>query len=358
MLSGSPLENDPVLRDLAEISVNALKDLELAKKELKENDFRMQEMNKMANERVQEMTKVNHQLQEKISFVENMTKSIQEKNAHLENELKSVSLEKINYSKLNELLKIDLGKVIKKEKELSIKQIFLEKKIQEQSSDLMRTEKMAMIGQFTSRLAHDIRNPLTKLKISHEILSQAQNLSVMDKIKHQQRITDAIINITHIIEDVLEFVRMSELNLRENTLKNILNASIENLDIPSSVNVKIEGDDTSILCDNRKLEAVFVNILKNALEAIKNQGYITIKILNNDSNTEIYFEDSGEGISQVVQSKMYEPMFTTKQHGSGLGLAICKMIVEQHGGKLIYKNHPSAFSVILPKTNKTKTIVQ
>ena len=88
MLSGSPLEKDPVLRDLAEISVNALKDLELAKKELKENDFRMQEMNKMANERVQEMTKVNHQLQEKITFVENMTKSIQEKNAHLENELK------------------------------------------------------------------------------------------------------------------------------------------------------------------------------------------------------------------------------------------------------------------------------
>lgn len=358
MLTDSPLENDPVLRDLAQISINALKDLELAKKELKENDFRMQEMNKMANERVAEMTKVNHQLQEKISFVENMTKSIQEKNAHLENELKSISVEKSNYSKLNELLKIDLGKVIKKEKELSIKQIFLEKKIQEQSSDLMRSEKMAMIGQFTSRLAHDIRNPLSKLRMSHDILCQSPNISVMDKIKNQQRITDAISKITHIIEDVLEFVRMSELNLKQNTLKQILNASIDNLEIPSSVNLKIEGNDMPILCDERKLEAVFVNLIKNALEAIRGQGYITVKMLNNDSSIEVYFEDSGEGISSEVQTKMFEPMFTTKQHGSGLGLAICKMIIEQHGGKLIYKNHPSAFSVILPKTNKQKTIVQ
>jgi len=100
MLNNS-LEKDPVLRDLTEISVNALRDLELAKKELQESDLQMKEANRLANERVNEISQVNHQLQEKISFVENMTKSIQEKNAHLEKEIKSVSVEKTNYHKLN-----------------------------------------------------------------------------------------------------------------------------------------------------------------------------------------------------------------------------------------------------------------
>jgi len=350
MLNNS-LEKDPVLRDLTEISVNALRDLELAKKELQESDLQMKEANRLANERVNEISQVNHQLQEKISFVENMTKSIQEKNAHLEKEIKSVSVEKTNYHKLNGLLKEDLSKVIKKEKELAIKQIFLEKRIKNQEGDLMRNQKMSIIGQFTSRLAHDMRNPLSKLKMSHDIMCELPNMKVLEKIKHQQRIENCISKMTHLIEDVLEFVRMSELDLKENSLKEVLNSSIEDIEFSSSINLKIKGDDIAILCDRRKLEAVFVNLLTNAIDAIHNDGYVKIEILDNENNVEIYFEDSGEGVDPNLQSKIFDPMFTTKQHGSGLGLAICKMIVDQHGGRLIYKNHPSAFSVILPKIN-------
>jgi len=358
MLSGSPIENDSVLRDLAQISIKALKDLEISKKQLQENDLQMQEANRMANERVNEITKVNHNLQEQISYVENMTKTIQEKNANLENAVREVIVEKSTYRRLNEQLKTDLGNVIKKEKELSVKQIFLERKIQEQSGALMRTEKMAMIGQLTSRLAQDLRNPLTKIKLAHEILCQAQKMQVMEKIKNQQRINDGVSNMVHIIEDVLEFVRMSELDLRKHTLKNILDTSISKLEVPSTVNLTIEGNDMVVLCDDRKIEVVFGNILKNALEAIKGQGYVSVKILSNASNVEIYFEDSGEGVGPIVQSKMFEPMFSTKQNGNGLGLAICKMIVEQHGGRLDYKNHPSAFSVILPKNIGQKILAR
>ena len=355
MLSGSPLENESALRDLAQISINALKDLEMAKKQLQENDLRIQEANKMANERVGEITRVNHQLQEQISYVENMTRSIQEKNTQLQNDVKSVIVEKSNYRKLNELLKSDLQNVIKKEKELTVKQAFLERRIKEQSGALERSEKMAMIGQLTSKLAHDIRNPISKIKFSHDILCQSQNLNVMDKIKNRNRIDSEITNITHIIEDVLEFVRMSGLDLREHTIKHVLDVTINHLEIPPTVNLKIEGDDVAVICDDRKLQAVFVNLIKNSLEAIHNQGYVTIKILSSSTGVEIYFEDSGEGISPVVQSRMFEPLFTTKQNGSGLGLAICKMIIEQHGGRLEYKNHPSAFSVILPNTGQKIT---
>ena len=357
MMLNNSLEKDPILRDLAEISINALRDLELAKKELQESDLHMKEANKLANERVNEMSQVNHQLQEKISFIENMTKSIQEKNTHLEKEIKSVDIKKRNYHKLNGLLKADLSKVIKKEKELYLKQIFLEKKVKEQEGDLLRNQKMGIIGQFTSRLAHDMRNPLSKLKISHDIMCEFPNMKVLEKIKHQQRIEHCISKMTHIIEDVLEYVRMSELDLKENSLKEILNSSIEDVNISSSVNLKIAGKDVVVLCDRRKLEAVFVNVITNALDSIQNNGYLMIKILDNENNFEIYFEDSGEGVNPKLESKIFEPMFTTKQHGSGLGLSICKMIIEQHGGKLIYKNHPSAFSVILPKINESSTII-
>ena len=358
MLLGNSMEKDPVLRDLTKISVNALKDLELARKELQENDLRMQEMNKLANDRVNEMSRVNQHLQDKISFVENMTKSIQEKNEHLEKELKITETEKTNYGKLNTLLKEDLTKVIKKEKELSIKQIFLEKKIKEQAENLLKGEKMSIIGTFTSRLAHDIRNPLSKLKMSHDILCSSPNMPVLEKIKHQQRIESAISNMTHIIEDVLEFVRMSELDLKETSLHSILNSSVESITIPPNVKLTIKGDDSMALCDSRKLEAVFVNLITNAVESIRGKGDITIQIIENEDNLEIRFEDSGTGVSPSLQSKIFEPMFTTKQHGTGLGLAICKMIVEQHGGKLIYENTPSTFSVLIPKIRNSNVVAQ
>ena len=347
-------EKDPVLQDLSQITVNALKDLEMARTELQANDEHMKEMNKLANERVDEMSRVNQQLQGKISFVENVAKTMQEKNEKLENDIRIVKREKDNNHKLNKLLKTDFEKVVKKEKSLTIKQMFLEKKIEEQSQNLLRTEKMSIIGQFTSRLAHDIRNPLSKLKMSHDILCSNPNLAVLDKVKHQQRIDKAITKMVHVIEDVLEFVRMSDLTIKETSLDQIISSTMDGIEIPSTVNVEVKNGQVNVLCDVRKLEAVFVNLIANALDAIDNKGYIKIGITSNDENVEIEFEDSGEGVHKESESKIFEPMYTTKTHGSGLGLAICKMIVEQHGGRLVYRNHPSVFSVILPKIINSK----
>lgn len=350
MLSNShSYEKNDVLKNLSEITANALRDLELTKKELQENDLHMKEMNKLANERVEEMSKVNQQLQNKISFVENVTKTIQEKNTKLESDIKIVKTEKERYHKLNENLKVDLGKIIKKEKELSVKQIFLENKIAEQSDNLERTEKIAIIGQFTSRLAHDMRNPLSKLKMSHEILCNNPNLKVLEKIKHQGKIDKSISDMVHIIEDVLEFVRVSELKIKESFLDELIESSISSVDIPPNVKLETSKSNIKILCDSKKLEAVFINLLTNALHAIDNNGYIRIRINENNDHIKINFEDSGIGINQKNESKVFEPMFSTKTHGTGLGLAICKIIIGQHGGNITYKNHPSEFSVHIPK---------
>ena len=350
MVMECPSEKDSVMRDLSEITVNALKDLALARKDLQENDLHMKEMNKLANERVDEMSRVNQQLQTKISFVENIATSIREKNDKLEFDITLVKNEKSRYLKLNDLLKTDLEKVIKKEKELSIKQIFLERKIENQTDDLKRTEKISIIGQFTSRLAHDMRNPLSKLKMSHEILCNNHNLNVLEKIKHQQRIDASISTMVRIIEDVLEFVRISELQMNETLLDDVISSSIEGINIPSSVTLERTGDSTHVLCDSKKLEAVFLNILTNALDAIDKNGKIKIKTIITSKNVIIRFEDSDVGVPPGDELNIFDPMFTTKSYGGGLGLTICKMIIEHHGGKLLYSSMPSIFSVSLPKT--------
>ena len=349
MVLDNPSEQDPVMRDLSEITVNALKDLELARKDLQENDLHMKEMNKLANERVDEMSRVNQQLQTKISFVENVANTIREKNDKLESDIKLVKNEKSRYLQLNDRLKTDLGKVIKKEKELSVKQIFLERKIETQTDDLKRTEKISIIGQFTSRLAHDMRNPLSRLKMSHEILCNNPNLNVLEKIKHQQRIDASISAMVRIIKDVLEFVRISDLQMNEKLLDDVISSSIEGIDIPSSVKIERIGESINILCDSRKLEAVFSNLLTNAIDAIEKNGKIRIKTIITSNNVVIQFEDSGVGVPPGDESKIFDPMFTTKSFGSGLGLTISKMIVDQHGGKIVYRNMPSVFSVFLPK---------
>jgi two-component system sensor histidine kinase HydH len=90
-------------------------------------------------------------------------------------------------------------------------------------------------------------------------------------------------------------------------------------------------------------------LLINAVQAMDNKGTINIRLLDNGSNAIFAVEDSGSGISPQNTSKIFDPLFTTKQTGTGLGLSICKKIVEQHGGNITFKNNPTTFIVRLPK---------
>ena len=186
--------------------------------------------------------------------------------------------------------------------------------------------------------------------MSHEILCNNPNLNVLEKIKHQKRIDASISTLVRIIEDVLEFVRISDLHMNETLLDDVISSSIEGLDVPSSVTLEKMGEPIHVLCDSKKLEAVFINILTNAMDAIEKKGTIRIKTVVTSKNIVIQFVDSGLGVPPGDESKIFDPMFTTKSYGSGLGLTISKMIIEQHGGKLVYGSSPSTFSVFLPKT--------
>jgi len=87
----------------------------------------------------------------------------------------------------------------------------------------------------------------------------------------------------------------------------------------------------------------------NAVQAIGNKGEVNVRIMENPADIVVIVEDTGPGIPNEVMNQIFDPLFTTKQLGTGLGLSICKNIVEQHGGNISLKNHPTTFMVRLPK---------
>ncbi len=107
---------------------------------------------------------------------------------------------------------------------------------------------------------------------------------------------------------------------------------------------------------NRLISYNFDNLLNNSIQAINDDGKITIRIIDLENEGEIEVEDSGDGVSDEIISKVFEPLFTTKKKGTGLGLASCKSIVEQHGGVIYVRNNPTVFTIKLPKMLEISTI--
>ena len=97
------------------------------------------------------------------------------------------------------------------------------------------------------------------------------------------------------------------------------------------------------------MEVVFGNLITNALQAIEDNGKISIRASEDANRIKIEVEDSGPGIEEENFEKIFDPLFTTKSGGTGLGLVSCRNIVTQHGGTITVKNNPTTFTITLPK---------
>ncbi len=208
---------------------------------------------------------------------------------------------------------------------------------------------MAAIGELTSRLAHDLRNPLNVLQGAHAVIKERQNLNINERLKNNNRIDRAILKIVHLVDDVLNYVRISELDLQKVPITAILDSALDSIDVPSKVKINCDKTEIEINCDIRKMEAVFSNLITNSIQAINDDGDITIQVSTNDDDIIFKIVDTGPGMTESVISKIFDPLFTTKAYGTGLGLSICKTIVEQHGGKILVKSNPTTFTVTIPK---------
>ena len=221
------------------------------------------------------------------------------------------------------------------------------------NKEIIMSERLSSIGNLSSRMAHDLRNPLSVIKNSMEILNLRLNDNMDERVNHQLAMVGrAVSRMSHQIEDVLDFVNIAELKVQSSSIITVLESAVLSTDIPTSVKINLPKNSATALCDPYRLEVVFSNLLKNASQAVKDSGEITIRIIDKNDDVFVEIEDSGPGILETNMEQIFEPLFTTKQTGTGLGLASCKSIIEKHGGTLSVRNKPTVFTVQIPKVPK------
>lgn len=215
-------------------------------------------------------------------------------------------------------------------------------------SKILMQEKLSSIGELASRLAHDIRNPLTVIKVTLDIIKAKNTNLTPEEIERFERVDSAMYRITHQIDNVLDFIKGKPLKFEKTSLKDILDSVMRDISASKDVKFEIISEDIEIECDFEAIKVVLINLIINAMHAINNDGIIKISSKIRDDKAIIQIEDSGPGIPKEIMEKIFEPLFTTKQEGTGLGLASCKSLIEQHHGMISVENNPTRFIIELP----------
>ena len=207
------------------------------------------------------------------------------------------------------------------------------KKIEEK---LVKTEKLASIGELAGQIGHDLRNPLTGIKNGIYLIKKKDNpLSEAKRDEVCGWIEVAIEDSNRIITSLVDF--SSELNLQPEqcTPKSLMLHALSNIHVPDHINIINNAtDDVKMFLDVHSMEKVFASIIRNAIDASPEKGSIKIQSMLKGQNMEISFTDSGIGIPESILPKLFAPLVTTKAKGMGMSLAICKRIVESHEGKI------------------------
>ncbi|MDE1813543.1 MAG: PAS domain S-box protein [Thaumarchaeota archaeon] len=222
-----------------------------------------------------------------------------------------------------------------------------------------KTKRLSAIGELSARIAHDLRNPLSVVHNTLEIIRiQNPDFEKSNQLKFD-RIERAIKRMTHQVDEVMEYVVPNPLKLQQRvSLLDVINSSVSNV-VTKNTEIHVPQNDIHIECDPEKLEIVFTNLLLNATQAMNNHGSIYLRIKNcqidndvNKSFVTIEIEDTGPGIPKSMLNKIFDPLFTTRQIGTGLGLVSCKNIIEKHGGRIDIKTEigrGTTFIINIPK---------
>ncbi|RAP75346.1 ATP-binding protein [Paenibacillus montanisoli] len=219
---------------------------------------------------------------------------------------------------------------------------------------LIQSEKLSVAGQMAAGIAHEIRNPLTSLIGFSKFLKA--------KINQYHEYFDIMLveldRINSIVQEFMALAKPQANQFKRHDLKKIIQNVLTLLETQAILrNVEIvlhaEADEAELLCDENQLKQVFVNVLKNAIEAMPNAGMITInmKLLQPHGFT-VEIVDEGVGIPEDQLPKLGGPFFTTKDSGTGLGLMICYRIIEGHHGKMDISSAPgkgTTVTIFLPR---------
>ena len=209
------------------------------------------------------------------------------------------------------------------------------KKAQE---SLLQSEKLASIGLLASGVAHELNNPLTSILMNINLLMEEvrDQANIHTELK---RISDDPLRCRRIIDDLRDFSRRHELDIRSSDLNDVVGSTLGLIKHQLELHgIALRQDFSSDLplmsFDPDRMRQVLMNVFVNAIQAMPRGGSLTVETALREGLVEIAVQDSGAGIPRDIRGKIFDPFFTTKEAGTGLGLSIVYRIMQEHGGRI------------------------
>lgn len=230
----------------------------------------------------------------------------------------------------------------------------LEAELELRNLEVARSKTLAIVGRMASMVAHDLRNPLSSIKMGLQILSKPMKIEAEEHKQELKKIAlEQVCYMEIILEDLLNYARPPALKLEWLDIKDVLNETINMLqgviqENHATIHTNIQQGLPTIYADLGKVRQMLSNVISNAIQATAesgNQPEITLSAMSRlgDKVPSIQIEvsDNGPGIDDDIVEQIFEPFFTSRSKGTGLGLAIVKGFVEQHQGQITLASNPN-----------------
>jgi signal transduction histidine kinase len=218
--------------------------------------------------------------------------------------------------------------------------------LEESAEKLARSERESAWREMARQVAHEIKNPLTPMKLSVQHLQKTWKESPEEfeqrLKKFTQNLVEQIDTLSNIANEFSDFAKMPKPNTQPLDIFEIAQQSIEFFKPTTKSHILLhkKTEKTMVLADKDQMIRVFNNLLKNAIQAIEieEDGLIEVQISKENEMIQIAVRDNGNGIDDELQEKIFSPNFTTKTSGMGLGLAMVKNIINSHGGTIWFES--------------------
>lgn len=253
-------------------------------------------------------------------------------------------LRQVRINKANEIInwegKDEIGALVKEYNSMITQ-------LEESALKLAQSERESAWREMAKQVAHEIKNPLTPMKLSVQHLERSldpnsENFKEL-LANFSKKLVQQIDTLTSIANEFSRFAKMPKLELKKTDLKDVLYSTIDFFKNENNISFKIIDNslsDVYIQGDLEQLIRVFNNIINNAIQAIldENKGEIILELSLTNSTYLVTIKDNGCGIEDEVKEKIFQPNFTTKTTGTGLGLAMVKQIIDSHMGVIYFKS--------------------
>ena len=215
------------------------------------------------------------------------------------------------------------------------------------NTSLILAEKHAAWSDIARKIAHEVKNPLTPIKLSAERIEkkiQNKNFDMSEIKKLTDTISRQVDDIDKLVDEFSSFARMPKPEVKLDNLTVTIKNSFELFaNSYSRINMKLQMPENDIYFqfDSFQITQAITNLIKNAIEAVTSipNPFINVRLENIENSIQIFIIDNGVGINEKKIIKLFEPYFTTKEKGTGLGLSIVKKIIEDHGGSVIIEKN-------------------